>query len=260
MLLFTFLSQLRASIASLSSNESTTEFQDEEESTSESTHCQLEGKDCFSWIKLDVDWQSIREYFPAEFLKGVNPSPDHPVQLRLSVVLDAFQQFSQKYKKLVQDNQLLQDKLKVLPEVVHEKSILEAKLRERETSNLPLSTSSQSKSNKDSDTPLDVRETLKRLESLERAYANAEERCKQLVIVTQQWSAECSDKDKLLAVQATQIEQLEAEIDKLQRKLAKYKKHWEATRDHTHKRVSDSQFEELRLELACRKELQNQVG
>ena len=37
----------------------------------------------------------------------------------------------------------------------------------------------------------------KRVQDLERLYEKSEERCKQLVVVTQQWALECGDKDKV---------------------------------------------------------------
>ena len=247
-LLFTFFSQLRVSITR---GEATSE---DKQSSSSSSRRQG-AKNQLSWITLDVDCQSIRDYFPAEFLKGVNPSADHLIPLRLSVLLDAFQQLFQKYRKLLQDNESMQSELKCLPELVQQKSILEAKLRERESAVCPYSPSS-----KGVDSQHDVGYKLQRLQSLERAYANTEERCKQLVEVTQQWSAECADKDKLIAVQATEIGQLTGELDKTQKRLNKYKKHWIATKDAPPQRVPDAQFEELRLELACRRELHDQVG
>lgn len=245
-LLFTFLSQLRLSL---------TRDEASGEDKQSSSHPQR-AKNQLSWINLDVDYQSIREYFPAEFLKSVNPSVEHLLPLKLSVLLDAFQQFFQKYKMLLQDNESMQSKLKCLSELVQQKSILEAKLREREGAVGP----SSSPFNKGVASQHDVRYKLQRLESLERAYANTEERCKQLVEVTQQWSAECADKDKLIAVQATQVEQLTSELDKTQKRLSKYKKHWIATKDAPPQRAPDAQFEELRLELACRRELHDQVG
>ena len=230
-LLFTFLSQLRVSIdqqLSLTRNESS-------QLDKKSSSTQKQGaKNCLSWITLDVDWPSMRDYFPAQLLEGVNPSADHFVPMRLSVLLDAFQQLFQKYTKLAEDNRSIGD-LSAIHSSCSPQSV-----------NL-------SKGNEVS------QDQLKRLESIQRALANSEERCQQLVVVTQQWSAECADKDKLIAVQATQIGQLKDECDKIQKKMNKYKKHWMATKDAETKRVSDSQFEELRLELACRRELHDQV-
>lgn len=264
-LMFTFFSQLRVSIdQQLSATSRSGEAASKQNRESTLALNEAAKKNYLSWLTLDVNLQSLREYFPADFLKGVNPSAEHLVPLRLSVLLDAFQQLCQKYLKLVKDNESLQEKLRLLPEIIKQKSTLEAQLREKEISSLPPSHPPSSSSSicaaKPSETSHTLREKLKRLESLERAYANTEERCKQLVVVTQQWSAECADKDKLIAVQTTQIEQLDAELDKTQRKLAKYKKHWAATKETANtKRVSDAQFEELRLELVCRKELHNQV-
>ena len=248
-LLFTFFSQLRVSLTPRGEVKS----EDKKSSSTSSSHCGPGTKSQLSWITLDVDCQSIREYFPAEFLKGVNPSAEHLIPLRLSVLLDAFQQLIQKYKKLIQDNESMQSELKCLPELVQQNSILESELRERE-GGTPSSKGAESQH-------AVAGYKLQRLQSLERAYLNAEERCKQLVEVTQQWSAECADKDKLIAVQATQIEQVSGELDKTQRRLSKYKKHWIATKDAPPmQRVPDAQFEELKLELACRRELHDQVG
>ena len=156
---------------------------------------------------------------------------------------------------LVQDNESMKNKLKYLPpSTVEQNSLLEAKSREVEDALGP-----NSRSNKGAESRHDVSDKLQWLESLERAYANTEERCKQLVEVTQQWSAECADKDRLIAVQATQIELLQAELEKTEKRLTKYKKHWIATKDAPPQRASDAQFEELRLELACRRELHDQV-
>ena len=248
-LLFTFFSQLRVSLTPRGEVKS----EDKKSSSTSSSYCGPGTESQLSWITLDVDYQSIREYFPAEFLKGVNPSAEHLIPLRLSVLLDAFQQLIQKYKKLIQDNESMQSELKCLPELVQQKSILESELRERE-GGTPSSKGAESQH-------AVAGYKLQRLQSLERAYLNAEERCKQLVEVTQQWSAECADKDKLIAVQATQIEQVSGELDKTQKRLSKYKKHWIATKDAPPmQRVPDAQFEELRLELACRRELHDQVG
>lgn len=252
-LLFTFFSQLRISLTTR--GEVTSEDKQSSSTSSPHHHHNSAGasKNQLSWITLDIDCQSIRDYFPAEFLKGVNPSAEHLIPLRLSVLLDAFQQLIQKYKKLLQDNESMQSELKCLPELVQQKSILEAELRERE-GGAPSSRGAESQH-------AVAGYKLQRLQSLERAYVNAEERCKQLVEVTQQWSAECADKDKLIAVQATQIEQVSGELDKTLKRLSKYKKHWMATKDAPPmQRVPDAQFEELRLELACRRELHDQVG
>ena len=253
-LLFTFFSQLRVSIdRQPSSTRDGDDTSSKEKPSSSSSQCQP-SKNHLSWINLDVDHQSIREYFPAELLKGVNPSVEHLVPLRLSVLLDAFQQLYQKYMNLVQNNESMENKLKCLPNATELNSMSEAKASEREDG-LDL----HSHSSKGAERRHDVSDKLQRLESLERAYANTEERCKQLVEVTQQWSAECADKDRLIAVQATQIEQLQTELEKTDKRLSKYKKHWIATKDAPPQRASDAQFEELRLELACRRELHDQV-
>ena len=233
-LLFTFLSQLRVSIDQQLSTTRSELSPSDKESASTQKHG---AKNRLTWITLDVEWQSMRDYFPTELLKGVNPSAEHFVPLRMSVLLDAFQQLFQKHTKLVQDSASLQ-------------RMLEDDTSTSHTSSSPAHTDESSEV---------LQQKLKRLE---RAFANSEERCQQLVVVTQQWSAECADKDKLIAVQTTQIQQLDSECEKIQKKLNKYKKHWLETKDVKDaepKRVSDSQFEELRLELACRRELHNQV-
>ena len=126
-----------------------------------------------------------------------------------------------------------------------------------------------------------VRELTKQIEPLKRALAKSEDRNKQLVDVTQQWAIECQEKDNQIAVRDSQIRELRAEVDQMKQQLLNVKKHnkelltdreqfkkkisklkkqlnssSEGTRGD---RVSDSQFEELRVELAYRRELYDQV-
>lgn len=209
------------------------------------------------WLQIDVGEGDVPDYFPAKATDGIHPSVDHPVDLKLSVLLEAFQQFCQRFESLLQDNHSLQRKAKLAQDLIKRNSSLQAKVQGLQHNGQTHPTSSMTLIQ---DLESELRHTKDELQTLQRAYSSSEERCKQLVEVTQQWSAECADKDKLIAVQTTQIEQLQAEIDKLQKKVSKYKKHWLATKDAIPgQRASDAQFEELRLELACRRELHDQV-
>ncbi len=98
------------------------------------------------------------------------------------------------------------------------------------------------------------------LEQVQNAYARSEERCKQLVEVTQQWALECDEKMKLVRIEEKTVQQLTGEMEQAERRVEKYKKYWMDTKDLPRGRVSDSQFEELRSEMALRRELYDQVG
>ena len=122
----------------------------------------------------------------------------------------------------------IRDRAKLAQDLIKRNSSLQAKVQGLQHNGQTHPTSSMTLIQ---DLESELRHTKDELQTLQRAYSSSEERCKQLVEVTQQWSAECADKDKLIAVQTTQIEQLQAEIDKLQKKVSKYKKHWLATKD-----------------------------
>ena len=106
----------------------------------------------------------------------------------------------------------------------------------------------------------DQEEQLRQVNPLQRAYMRSEERCKQLVEVTQQWSIECEEKLKVIKMLEKEAEQLKAQIQQLEGRVTKYKKYWMDTKDMQMGRVSDVQFEELRSELASRRQLYDQVS
>ena len=106
-------------------------------------------------------------------------------------------------------------------------------------------------------------------EALKRSYTRSEQRCKQLVVVTQQWALECEDKVKLINVQDMELKGVKEEIEQLERRVTKYKKFWVEYKKEGggggggggegEEKESDLQFEELRNELAFRRELYDMV-
>ena len=98
--------------------------------------------------------------------------------------------------------------------------------------------------------------------------------------VTQQWSLECDEKLRLIQHHEREADRFRKEAEQLQKeagllegRVSKYKKFWLENKDVLGLgagvggagvggggRVSDAQFEELRSELACRRELYDQVS
>ena len=117
---------------------------------------------------------------------------------------------------------------------------------------------------------------------MRRTLAKSEDRNKQLVDVTQQWAIECQEKENQIAVRDSQIRELRGENDQLKqrssslenrskelltereqfkKKASKLKKQLSSVSERCREeRVSDSQFEELRVELSYRRELYDQVS
>jgi molybdopterin converting factor small subunit len=106
-----------------------------------------------------------------------------------------------------------------------------------------------------------LEEELKQVKTLQEAYSRSEERCIQLVEVTQQWAIECDEKVKVIHLLEKEAEQLKVTVQQLESRVSKYKKFWMDTKDAPKDvgKVSDVQFEELRTELAMRRELYDQV-
>ena len=98
--------------------------------------------------------------------------------------------------------------------------------------------------------------------------------------VTQQWAVECQEKDNLIAVLKSQLKEsmgdvervkqqltsletrcqaLQADKDQLKQKLRKVKKHLSSGGHESSHGAGGSRFEELRVELAQRRELYDQV-
>lgn len=100
------------------------------------------------------------------------------------------------------------------------------------------------------------------MEPLQLAYVGSEERCKQLVEVTQQWAIECDEKLRYIQMLEKEGEKLRGQLQQQEARVSKYKKFWMENKEAVVSagKVSDYQFEELRSELACRRELYDQVG
>ena len=97
------------------------------------------------------------------------------------------------------------------------------------------------------------------------AYIRSEEFCKQLVEVTQQWAIECDKKVRFIHALEKETSDLKTfdlktHLQQLDARLSKNKKFWMENKDLPRGRVSDYQFDELRSELAFRRELYDQVG
>ena len=92
------------------------------------------------------------------------------------------------------------------------------------------------------------------------AYIRSEERCKQLVEVTQQWAIECDEKVRFIHALEKETSDLKTHLQQLDARVSRYKKFWMENKDLPRGRVSDYQFDELRSELAFRRELYDQVG
>ena len=227
-----------------------------------------------NWLKMDVPLEEIRDYFPPDEIKGVTPNSLSPVKLNMSVILEAFQQFFERFQRATKENVHFSQNAQLVKELIKQNTRLETKVRELQHSKPDTVSAHQQHTPSHSDSHSQVQklqkelsrllEKVKILEPFQTAYTKSEERSKQLVGVTQEWAIECEEKDKLIAVQDTQIKQLQEEIDQLQRRVFKYKKHWMATREREDEtqagnQVDTSQFEEAKLELALRREFQDQV-
>lgn len=206
----------------------------------------------FPWLQIDISPDDCRDFFPAEVVKGILPNEHNPVELKLSVILESFRQFYQAAEGLKRENQSLQMKAKMFEEVVKKNRILESKLYQQHAQALTVPAASP-------DPPEKTADLEKQIGLLQNAYTRSEDRCKQLVDVTQQWAIECGEKVNLINVLEKEIEQLKADVESLDNRVAKYKRYWVETKDQARDKVSDSQFEELRSELASRRELYDQV-
>ena len=206
----------------------------------------------FPWLTLDLPLDNVRDYFPAEAIKTVVPNPNDPIPLKLSVILDAFQQFLDHFENMKAENQILRQKLEIENESTELRSQDEFYPNSQWCSDISESATKKRIA--------DLEEQLEQVEPLQKAYIRSEERCKQLVEVTQQWALECEEKIQLICVFETEVNQLKGEMEELEKRVAKYKKFWIMSKEHSNGRVNDSQFEELRNELAMRRELYDKVS
>lgn len=227
------------------------------------------GPGMFPWLEVDVQAEECRDFFPSNIVKSVQPNPNNPTPLKLSVILEAFQQFMRGFEALKKENQSLQRKGRTYDELFKKYRILEEKLNQTRSENQQQGKNGISHTEHSATLEKIVRleamiadqeEQLRQVSPLQRAYMRSEDRCKQLVEVTQQWSIECEEKLKVIKMLEKEAEQLKAQIQQLDGRVAKYKKYWIDTKDVQMGRVSDAQFEELRSELASRRQLYDQVG
>ena len=90
--------------------------------------------------------------------------------------------------------------------------------------------------------------TVAEVEAVKRSYARSEQRCKQLVVLTQQWSIECDEKVRLICLQDEELKELTGQVAALERRVDKYKKFWMENKD-----------EPVASEVALRRELYDPV-
>ena len=84
----------------------------------------------FTWLQSDSNLEQIREYFPPHIIRGIQPNIKNPVQLRLSVLLNAFQQFVTKFEALICENKSLESRAKLLQDLVERSTKLEDEIQE----------------------------------------------------------------------------------------------------------------------------------
>jgi len=84
----------------------------------------------FSWLQNDCNLDQIREYFPSHVIRGINPSAESPIQLRLSVILNAFHQFIVKFEEIVCENKSLASRAMLLQDVIKRSTNLEDEIQE----------------------------------------------------------------------------------------------------------------------------------
>lgn len=246
----------------------------------------------FPWLQVDVSSEEARDYFPAEVVKSVSPSLGNPACLKLSVLLEGFQQLIRAFGSLKQENWSLQRKGRMYDELARKFRALESKMTQMQQaggcghsnatphqmgisdtnatvyryghSNATPWNAAPPQMPASSDTNAALRRKVAELEEqakpLKQAYTRSEERCVQLVEVTQQWAIECEEKVRMIELLEKEAEQLKVAIQQLEPRVTKYKKYWMETKDAPRVgKVSDGQFEELRTELAMRRELYDQV-
>ena len=137
------------------------------------------------WLNDDVPFESIREFFPAESIKGMPVTS--PQSIRLSLLLEAFQQHTRKMNDMSERNQSLEHMVTDLSaRIAYLEAQLSAQKGERQMEEMSGDDGCNGQT-----------EVVDKVESLQRSYCKSEERCKQLVVVTQQWAIECEDKDKV---------------------------------------------------------------
>lgn len=214
------------------------------------------------WLRVDLTPEEVCDYFSARVLKDLTLSEHSPASMNCSLLLDSFQQFFHVFKSLKTNNRSLYERF---DNVTKRNKTLEAELH-RYGGARRFEASPRSDLNAaDYQLKAKMRHLEGRVaevEAVKRSYARSEQRCKQLVVLTQEWGMECDQKDKLIGLQDEEVKQLSSQVVSLGRRLSKYKRFWVDHMDSPNdgRWVKGSQFEELSSELAMRRELYDQVS
>ena len=72
--------------------------------------------------------EEVRDYFPTEVVRGVAPSSERPVSLRLSTLLEGFQQLLRGCEALRKEGMSLEKQGRLYEELVRRNKVLEEKL------------------------------------------------------------------------------------------------------------------------------------
>ena len=91
---------------------------------------QKSAANAFTWLQSDSNLEQIQEYFPSHIIHGIQPNIKNPVQLRLSVLLNAFQQFVTTFEALICENKSLESRAKLLQDLVERSTKLEDEIQE----------------------------------------------------------------------------------------------------------------------------------
>ena len=160
----------------------------------------------FPWLHLDVSSEDARDFFPAEVVRGIVPSSANPAPLKMSVILESFQQFVRAIEVSKQENQTLLRKARAHDDLLRKYRALETKFAQTRTiphnttppSDKTMPTHSSAKAVEPAFRERDDHHQV--VEALRQAHERSEVRCKQLVGVTQQWALECEEKVKVIQV------------------------------------------------------------
>ena len=78
------------------------------------------------WFDASTSLEEVREYFPADAVRGINPGGS--VQLHSSVLLEAFSQFYHKHDQLIQENKSLASTARLVQALTKRSTALEEEL------------------------------------------------------------------------------------------------------------------------------------
>lgn len=97
----------------------------------------------FPWLQVDVQSEEARDFFPSEVVKSVVPNPNDPATLRLSMLLEAFQQFLRAFENMKKENASLQRRGRLYDEMSRKYKALEAKMSQMQAATAAGSVGSQ---------------------------------------------------------------------------------------------------------------------